>query len=616
MAFSAEQLNIIIAARTQDLQRDLRNAERRINGFERQSRRSLNQTSRHFDALGSAARRLVPVLTAAFSVQAGVNMVRSAAEIGRLAQVAGTGVVEFQRFAAAARTTGIDMSKASDIIKDVNDKIGDFLATGGGPMADFFENIAPQVGVTAEQFARLSGPEALQLYVKSLEAANVTQAEMTFYMEALASDATALLPVLRNNGSEMRRLGDEAERAGRILDTDAVEAARDLEREASELSDTIKAALTEAILDNKDELMLLIDFITGTAIPAFGDLIEAITKGIGLYNAARGIDTSGFGAEPSPEEAARLRADVEAATGLGGGDPSATGTLFYNPETGQIEEYGPGAPSIPGITAPSVQMDLGTINAPTRPPSRPSGGGGRDIRDELADLMKRIELERQLLGASDARRQVLEAIANSDKKYTDDAIDGAVARIEAYEAEKQAMERIQAEQQQIADTLQSSMESAFMSIVDGTKTAEEAFRDMARQIIMELYRVLVVQRLVGSFNSATGQGTGIVGGIMRAVTGRASGGSVQAGRPYMTGESGRELFIPSTSGRILSPAQTSAAMRGGQQVIVQQTINVSTGVQQTVRSEIQTLLPQISEAAKSAVADSKRRGGAYGRAFA
>jgi len=81
------------------------------------------------------------------------------------------------------------MDKVADIIKDVNDKIGDFIATGAGPMADFFENIAPKVGVTADQFARLSGQDALALYVKSLEAANLSQAEMTFYMEAIASDA-------------------------------------------------------------------------------------------------------------------------------------------------------------------------------------------------------------------------------------------------------------------------------------------------------------------------------------------------------------------------------------------------------------------------------------------
>ena len=89
------------------------------------------------------------------------------------AQVANATPEALQRWSAGARTVGIEQEKLADILKDVNDRVGDFLQTGGGPMADFFENIAPQVGVTAEQFARLSGPEALQLYITSLERAGV-----------------------------------------------------------------------------------------------------------------------------------------------------------------------------------------------------------------------------------------------------------------------------------------------------------------------------------------------------------------------------------------------------------------------------------------------------------
>ena len=51
------------------------------------------------------------------------------------------------------------------------------------------------------------------------------------------------------------------------------------------------------------------------------------------------------------------------------------------------------------------------------------------------------------------------------------------------------------------------------------------------------------------------------------------------------------------------------------QVTVNQTINITTGVQQTVRAEIQNLMPQIQEAAKAAVADSRARGGSYSKAL-
>ena len=53
----------------------------------------------------------------------------------------------------------------------------------------------------------------------------------------------------------------------------------------------------------------------------------------------------------------------------------------------------------------------------------------------------------------------------------------------------------------------------------------------------------------------------------------------------------------------------------GQGIVVNQTINVTTGVQNTVRAEIQNLMPQIAENAKAAVAVANQRGGAYSRMF-
>ena len=131
-----------------------------------------------------------------------------AKEIKNLSTLTGESVEDFQRMAHAAQQFGIEQDKLADILKDVSDKVGDFIQTGGGPMADFFENIAPKVGVTAEQFKNLSGKDALQLYVSSLEAANLTQSDMTFYMEAIASDATLLLPLLKDNGKAFDELGN------------------------------------------------------------------------------------------------------------------------------------------------------------------------------------------------------------------------------------------------------------------------------------------------------------------------------------------------------------------------------------------------------------------------
>ncbi|AZB65041.1 tail tape measure protein [Cereibacter sphaeroides] len=198
---------------------------------------SLGAAAKAFGALSAIGATVGAAMTGIV-----VPTARAANEISRLAQVANTTPQTLQRWSAASKSVGIEQEKLADILKDVNDKVGDFLSTGGGEMKDFFEKIAPKVGVTAKEFRNLSGPQALQLYVSSLEKAGVSQAQMTFYMEAIANDATLLLPLLRNNGAEMERLGDQAADLGAILSDEAVASLRDAHLALGQMATAVSAA--------------------------------------------------------------------------------------------------------------------------------------------------------------------------------------------------------------------------------------------------------------------------------------------------------------------------------------------------------------------------------------
>lgn len=170
-----------------------------------------------------------------------------------------------------------------------------------------------------------------------------------------------------------------------------------------------------------------------------------------------------------------------------------------------------------------------------------------------------------------------------------------------------------------------SLEDGIMSVIEGTKSAKEAFKDMARSIISDLTRIAIRRAIVGpladlmfaSMGSSAasvgsgGTGSGSIGSTGSAPTFHAIGGSVQSGRMSVVGERGPELFLPNSSGTIVP----NNKMVGEQGVTVNQTINISTGVAQTVRSEIAQLLPQIQDAAKSAVLDARKRGGSFSTAF-
>lgn len=165
-----------------------------------------------------------------------------------------------------------------------------------------------------------------------------------------------------------------------------------------------------------------------------------------------------------------------------------------------------------------------------------------------------------------------------------------------------------------------SMEDAFVNFV---KTGKLDFKSLADSIIADMARITFRQMVSGLFGGGGGGGGfnilsmfGLGGGSgsvpLPPIVTRAVGGSVSSGSPYLVGENGPELFMPNRSGSIIPDTSMAG---GGSGVNVYQTINISTGVQQTVRAEIQSLLPQISNAAKAAVIDAKRRGGSFANAF-
>lgn len=244
--------------------RDMDTAEARVGKFRGQVNRGAIAVGKYAAAATAAGAAIA------------VGITRSAAQAGQelanLSRLSNTSTTSFQRNAIAARTVGIEQQKLADIYKDMQDRVGDFIQTGGGPMADFFERIAPQVGVTVEQFRKLSGPQGLQLFVDSLEKANLSQSEMVFQMEAIASDSSLLIPLLSDGGSVIRQMGDEAERTGRIL---------------SEM-DVKRLQLAAQEMVNFDQLM-------ATVRNQVGAQLAPLMAGLGKLIEDAAIEAGGFG---------------------------------------------------------------------------------------------------------------------------------------------------------------------------------------------------------------------------------------------------------------------------------------------------------------------------------
>jgi hypothetical protein len=135
------------------------------------------------------------------------------------------------------------------------------------------------------------------------------------------------------------------------------------------------------------------------------------------------------------------------------------------------------------------------------------------------------------------------------------------------------------------------------------------FKNILKDITAMILRTTILQAImqsIGIISPTTNAAAAF--GKMTGLVPRANGGPVMAGGGYRVGERGTETFVPQTNGYILpndmAPSET---------VVVNQTINVQTGVAQTVRAEMASLMPRFKADAMAGVLEAKQRGGSYAR---
>lgn len=210
---SLGRLTLDLVVQTASFTEPLSKAERQARTSSQGIASSLNVAAIAVSALGGA----IAGLSIANLVSYSEKVIQTGSDIQRFSKLANASVKDFQYFSKGAESAGISMESFADKMKDMQDRIGDFQQTGGGPLADFFENIAPRVGVTIQQFQKLSGPDALQLFYNSLEKAGASTNDMKFYMEAIISDSSLLIPLLENGGQGFKEYGEAAKKAGAIM---------------------------------------------------------------------------------------------------------------------------------------------------------------------------------------------------------------------------------------------------------------------------------------------------------------------------------------------------------------------------------------------------------------
>ena len=173
------------------------------------------------------------------------------------------------------------------------------------------------------------------------------------------------------------------------------------------------------------------------------------------------------------------------------------------------------------------------------------------------------------------------------------------------------------------DNLSQNLAKAFVTGQTEGLKFKNILQSLGQQLVKTILDLVIFNQLKAGVEVIGGKvGTAVLGklfgGAGRAPTGvdeLSTGGAVSGRMPRLVGERGPELFVPNQAGRVIPSSLTPNAMGGGGSIVVNQSLNFATGIQNTVRAEIISMMPQIQNQTVSAVAEARMRGGKFAKAF-
>ena len=287
---ATESLIVELDARTKPLDSKLLSVDGKLEKLETQTKKndkaflSLSKAG-EIASTGITAIATAGAAAGAAMLGATVAAVNFSRELTVAANRSGVNIEKMQELSFAAKTVGVSMEKLGDIGKDTNEKIGEFLATGGGGFQDFSDVMKltkSQARDMAAEFELLSGPDVLQEMVNQMQSAGVSTEQMSFALEGMASDTTDLIPLLKDNGAEAARLAGEFKKLNVTLTQTDLNKITKLGEEITGLGAATEGASNKMVAVLNKDISAVIGFFTESADDV-GAIVVGAVKGYQVF---------------------------------------------------------------------------------------------------------------------------------------------------------------------------------------------------------------------------------------------------------------------------------------------------------------------------------------------
>ena len=580
-------------------------------------------------AFSRVQRSLGALKKSLFNIKALIGAAFGALAVRAISRFVTKAVDAADAIAKTSRAIGITSDKLQEL-RFAADISGISMATLDSAMLGFSKRVGEARAGTGTLFTILNKTDQALL-------ANVQSA-------GSVDEAFDLITQAANRmGNEMDKSALLSAAFGRTAGTAFKNLVPDIERlsqEARDLGLVIDATLLRKAEETKDKLTVLGNVLTTKFHTAVIENAEAIDRfADALMNATRAI--ANWVADMGPAETASIESLNRRIMTLRNEIDHLTDSFIRGNQL-RLENFV--GPEMTGFGSALLKMPSVTAQV-------------RALREELEALerirAKRIQAE-EMLSAPTTHDVIEEDPAVKIKREMEARHELNLVLTETpllnrkwSKAMAEATREAEAQEASIRDlsrTIETTLIDSLADLSTGFKDWRDVARAALRDVIRSMLQFVSVQAQIGAGGSAAGGG--FIGGILQNVLGNMfgpskptidapqpsafgsqqsvgsvgvfdsvqkrgfqSGGLIAAGQPAIVGEVGPELFVPRVAGQVVP----NHALGGS--VTVNQTINLSTGVQATVRAEVMGMLPQIAATTKSAVLSARVRGGAFASAF-
>lgn len=461
-----------------------------------------------------------------------IELNRAVAQIGESAETLGVSVAEIQKLRFAVVATGGAAETADHFMEAFSRKVAD-AAQGSGDLYNFLR----VNNIEAAKFVKLPLNEQIAQYADLIKNASNQQERLN--IASIASSRSLgpqMVQALQGGRAGLKEYGDELDRLGGVLSEETVAKAKAANIEFAKLQTLLG---TFAKIAAVEAFELLGNAIVGAA--------NAVAEFIRNFEFLRNLKRKGeefLGIPPGfdPMQTAPPQVTIDAGAGT---------TKTFNAQTESLNKL---------IESMQKRIALMNVEAETI---------GMTIGKQT-EMKTIIELENQ---AKEKNIPLTEAVNQKIRETAAAAGKAAQALEEVKDRWKGMNEAVQFAGNQMIDIM--------VGLTSKTMTAAEAMRQLTQALIKTILQAALLGQgplgnILGFGTTVPGGTGGLLGGLAGAFTGRQSGGPVSAGRPYVVGEHGPELFVPGRSGQIV-PGNVSKGSTGtGLQVIVNNTVSDQT----------------------------------------